>query len=506
VKMSLMDPHSILDKANSQEAPAADSVPQRWPGTGAETPPVPGDMRFPGEDGGKSLAEMAQKDLTATLQLLAERTQYITGATGAAIALRDREQMVCRASAGTSAPEVGAQLQVNSGLSGESIRTRQTLRCDDAGTDPRVNRESCEALGIASVVVMPLLQGNEVVGVFELFSDKTNIFEARDITALERMGSMVFIALEHAIAGLTPEAKDAFATPARPSVEPAPEQGLAEGPVLAPIPNAVPAGLGESVPAAETATPFDRKATKAGAVASTPEVPRMAPGIVFHRRGPAAVPPFVAPKATPKIAPATDVQANAAAPVEDEDILGDTAATPTAPSLDRAASLQKAPPGSTAAETTSVPELLDQPETEIVRDATGAESPVGSEHGLHAPVVVGRAPVAPPTRSAVANLRKCEACGFPVSEGRKLCLDCEKKKRRSGEPVAGNTVPLALAGPADRALPATSPSAPIVSPGDEGLRFLGQQVQESSWLASHKYLVGALVIAVVGVVVLLLVR
>ena len=37
-------------------------------------------VRFPGEDGGHSLAEMAQRDLDAALQLLADRAcQYIYG-------------------------------------------------------------------------------------------------------------------------------------------------------------------------------------------------------------------------------------------------------------------------------------------------------------------------------------------------------------------------------------------------------------------------------------------
>src|SRR6201993_1677173 len=187
-----MDPHSILDKdrgdapspaeVKSGEPPAAELPSQRWPGTAAAPEAAPPGMRFPAEDGGRFLGEM--------------------GATGAAIALRDHEEMVCRASAGTSAPEVGAQLQVNSGLSGESVRTRQTLRCDDATTDGRVNRESCEALGIRSVVVMPLLRGDDVIGVFELFSDKANVFETRDFAALERMGAMVHAALEHSAADL----------------------------------------------------------------------------------------------------------------------------------------------------------------------------------------------------------------------------------------------------------------------------------------------------------------
>src|SRR5580700_5786276 len=109
--------------------------------------------RFPGEDGGHSMAEIAQRDLDAALQLLADRAQYITGAGGAAIALRlgERNEMLCRASSGAKAPQLGALLSTESGLSGESVRTRMPLRCDDAEHDPRVNQESCRDLGIASV-------------------------------------------------------------------------------------------------------------------------------------------------------------------------------------------------------------------------------------------------------------------------------------------------------------------------------------------------------------------
>src|SRR5579862_8437877 len=154
-------------------------------------------LRFPGEDGGKSLSEMAQRDLDATLQLLVERAQYITGASGAAIALRQGETMVCCASSGASAPELGAHLQIDSGLSAESVKTRQILHCDDAENDPRVNRESCRALGIASVVVMPLVRDEEVYGVFELLSGRPRAFEERDHIALNRLAEMIQTAVEH---------------------------------------------------------------------------------------------------------------------------------------------------------------------------------------------------------------------------------------------------------------------------------------------------------------------
>src|SRR5581483_9797429 len=128
------------------------SEPMATPQPGAPS----GLLRFPAEDDGRSLTNMAQRDLDAALQLLAQRAQYITAASGAAVALREQGEMICRASAGTSAPGLGTHLQTDSGLSGESVRTRQILRCDNSDTDSRVNRETCQALGIASVVVMPL--------------------------------------------------------------------------------------------------------------------------------------------------------------------------------------------------------------------------------------------------------------------------------------------------------------------------------------------------------------
>jgi hypothetical protein len=170
---------------------------REWPGVSQAEAVV----RFPREDGGRSLSEVAERDPDAALQVLAERARTMTDATGAAIALGTSKVMVCRASAGDSAPPVGAELQVESGLSGESVRTRKTLCCDDAQTDERVNRESCEALGIASVVVLPMVEGSEVVGVFELFSDRAYAFGVTDIKALERLAAMALEARRKSTSG-----------------------------------------------------------------------------------------------------------------------------------------------------------------------------------------------------------------------------------------------------------------------------------------------------------------
>ena len=319
-----MEIFSILGQA----APLAEEAPQ--PPSPAPEKPVDV-LSFPGDDGGRSLTAMARRDLHVALQLLAERAQYITGASGAAIALREKDQMICRASAGSAAPELGAHLQVNSGLSGESVRTRKTLRCDNADSDARVNRDSCRTLGIASVVVMPLLKDGEVNGVFELLSERPYAFEERDINALERLGEMIQTAVGHAQAA---ERADA--------------------------------GFGEPVAAEATKETALAEKQSAAAAASNPA------GVIT--------------------------------------------------------------------------EVVNTPATEEKPPLQAATTPLSA---------------------APSSVNKCAQCGFPVSGGRTLCLDCEAKE----------------------------PAGPLVSDMAQG---------DSSWLSSHLYLIATLIIALLTIAVIVL--
>jgi len=187
-----MDRYSIFDgNAPAAAAPAPAKDPVEAPAANQPLPSSPEDPR-------RSVTEMADRDLQAALQLLAERAQFITGASGAMIALLENGHVICRASAGPAALQVGTQLQVEAGLTGESLRQKQLLRCDDAEQDPHVDRESCRALGIRSVMAMPLLRDGEVAGVFELLADRPQAFEEGDASALERLSELVLTALEYA--------------------------------------------------------------------------------------------------------------------------------------------------------------------------------------------------------------------------------------------------------------------------------------------------------------------
>lgn len=109
------------------------------------------------------------------LQLLVARMLDLTHASGAAIGIAEAGEMVCRASAGL-APEVGVQIASDTGITGECIRSGQTIYCEDTELDPRVDREACWALDLRSSLLVPVMQGQNVAGVLELFSPNPAAF------------------------------------------------------------------------------------------------------------------------------------------------------------------------------------------------------------------------------------------------------------------------------------------------------------------------------------------
>jgi putative methionine-R-sulfoxide reductase with GAF domain len=136
-------------------------------------------------------------NLDGALQLVAERAQGFTHAAGAAIALLEGTEMICRATAG-DAPELGARLQIGSGFSGECVRSGILLRCEDAETDPRVDRESCRILGIRSMIAVPIHLQDAVVGLLEVFAPRPNAFRRIDDTVLQRLAETILAAVNRA--------------------------------------------------------------------------------------------------------------------------------------------------------------------------------------------------------------------------------------------------------------------------------------------------------------------
>jgi GAF domain-containing protein len=393
---------------------------ERFPSVSASDPTVATNQRAAGNSvGGSSNGNQlfGEQELDSALQLLVERAQYITGATGTALALPQGDEMVCRASAGASAPAVGARLQVQSGLTGESISRRQLLRCDNAESDPRVNLETCRALGIASIVVLPLLRRNgEVRGLFELFSDHPYAFEERDLIALERMADLTSTALDLA--------------EQRRNDDPAPVAARETGQVL-------------EVPAAAVSLPVEAKVSELEIVEAKPEPVLVGMNVVETAR------------------------------VETE-----------------------------AVEKRAIDSMVVDSKPQVSAVTGVSNGTATSEVALPSSAAVPE---------AMLRVQKCSFCGFPVSEGRALCLDCEKKdglakQRQKDESQIEQQrvkVPESATAEATEPVGVVSPaisSAPVAE-GEFVPSFLAnaKPVRES-WLADHVNLL-AVVVLILGILV-----
>lgn len=134
-------------------------------------------------------------NLEPGINIIAERAQALTGATGAAIALATGSEMVCKARTGRTAPDLGVRLQTDSGLSAECVRTGEILLCHDAETNPRVDLASCRRLGARSILVAPLRHYRRTLGVFEVLSATPYAFDHRDVSTMQLLSSVMVAAM-----------------------------------------------------------------------------------------------------------------------------------------------------------------------------------------------------------------------------------------------------------------------------------------------------------------------
>lgn len=123
--------------------------------------------------------------LDLVLNELVVRAATATRARAAALALRRGDEMVCRAATGEHAPDLGIPLNTSDGISGACLRTKKSQLCLDSETDPRVDAATCRRQGIRSMLIVPVLEEGELVGVLEVFASDPAEFVDSDQNLLE---------------------------------------------------------------------------------------------------------------------------------------------------------------------------------------------------------------------------------------------------------------------------------------------------------------------------------
>lgn len=129
-------------------------------------------------------------DLEKVMALVVDRTPEVTSGNGAVIEIVDGDQLVYRAASGAARQHVGLRLPFAGSLSGLAVTEKSIMRCDDTEHDPRVDGEACRRIGIRSMLIAPLLEGNVAVGALKTFSTSPKAFGDLDLYALQLLAGM----------------------------------------------------------------------------------------------------------------------------------------------------------------------------------------------------------------------------------------------------------------------------------------------------------------------------
>jgi TonB family protein len=138
----------------------------------------------------RGMIASGRQEKETILGTVAVAAHALTGASGAAIAMPRDGVVVCVGRSGEIAPDLGDRLSVDSGISGECLRTGRMMRCDDAARDFHVNAEICREMGIQSIAVIPLRERRGRVGVLEAFSSQSYAFTDEHMSLLGRLAGL----------------------------------------------------------------------------------------------------------------------------------------------------------------------------------------------------------------------------------------------------------------------------------------------------------------------------
>jgi TonB family protein len=143
-------------------------------------------------------AKKVREGSSDELAVIAHYAQAFTNASGTAIALSEgnADEIICRARAGSNAPEVGTALRVQGTFTGLCIQSGMELRCDDAETDSRVDKAAIRALGIRSMLAIPIKEEGRAIGVLAVFAPTARAFTITHLAVLKTMADQVEAYLE----------------------------------------------------------------------------------------------------------------------------------------------------------------------------------------------------------------------------------------------------------------------------------------------------------------------
>lgn len=132
------------------------------------------------------------KELCDRLADVTARAATMTGNGNAALAAQRGDALVTLVSHGVNAPSVGVPV-LPSSFAGQCFAQGKLLVCDNVANDPRVDANTCWAMGIGSMVAAPVIAQGRTLGVLAVFAQEPNAFSR---SQLELVNTLAIVAGE----------------------------------------------------------------------------------------------------------------------------------------------------------------------------------------------------------------------------------------------------------------------------------------------------------------------
>jgi GAF domain-containing protein len=114
------------------------------------------------------------------------------------LVLQEDAELVAKAAVGFGAVQTeGVTVRRGQGLAGAVMGGRDAIRVDDVDADYRVEEPYIKAAGLRSMVAVPVLSGDRVIGAVEVGYRNPHTFTDAEVQRLEVMARRTTQALEH---------------------------------------------------------------------------------------------------------------------------------------------------------------------------------------------------------------------------------------------------------------------------------------------------------------------
>ncbi len=139
----------------------------------------------------QKLIQTLQLDLAAASELVAERVQKVTNASGTAIGILEKGELFYRAATGSAAIDAGTRVAPDAALSGDCLSKGSALNYPDVTSNLHVRADLFRNRDVKAFIAVPVYHAGQVAGVLELRFARANSFREADVRTAELMAGLL---------------------------------------------------------------------------------------------------------------------------------------------------------------------------------------------------------------------------------------------------------------------------------------------------------------------------